>query len=137
MNIQPARLLLIHGCIVVLLGLLAGIPYWWSIIRKADETISRAWRAAHATVTLAGMLMLVVGLLEGFANLSSTSQSVLRAAFIVSGYSFAFALIIGAITGRRALWPTASALDMLLFAGHFLGAVGAVVGMGLLLSGLF
>ena len=136
MDLQPARLLLVHGTIVVLLGLLAGLPYWWTIIRKHSRETSRAWRVAHATVTLTGVLMLAVGLLYGFADLDASLRSLLQVAFILSGYSFAFALTIGALTGRRALLPSANALDVLLFGGHLMGAAGAIVGTGLLLCGL-
>lgn len=136
MEAQPLHQFLVHGSIVILSGLLAGIPYWWSVIRKASEAKARAWRTAHTTVTMTGMLMLVVGLMFGMTDLSESAQSTLAAAFIVSGYSFAFALIVGALTGRRALWPTSSPLDILLFAGHTLGTTGAVVGVLLLLYGL-
>ena len=135
MDFRPLQLLLVHGSIIILLGLLAGFSYWWVIIRKYKQEISRAWCVAHVTITLFGVLMLIVGLLDAFADMNNSLRFILHTAFIVSGYSFAFALIVGALIGRRALLPSTNILDVVLFSGHLLGAAGAFIGMCLLLYG--
>lgn len=40
--------LLFHGAIVVLIGLLSGIPYGSAIIKKKGKSVIRAWRVAHS-----------------------------------------------------------------------------------------
>ena len=137
MDTQPIHCLLIHGTIVLLFGLLSGLPFWITIIRKKSGDAIRGWRVAHTTLIGCGMLLILAGLANIYINLTEGLRTLLVWALVVSGYSFTFALVVGAGTGRRALLPTSNALDILLFLGHFFGAVGAFVGIGLFLYGLF
>lgn len=133
---MSAQLIVVHGTIVLLLGLISGIPYWYVIIkRKADESI-RAWRVAHTTLTICGLIMLVIGLLSALLIDVELIRLVLWS-LVVSGYSFAFALIVGAAAKRPALLPGGGVLNLLLFLGHLTGAVGAILGVGIFLYGQF
>lgn len=136
MDVHPVRFLLVHGSIVLLIGLLAGIPFWVTIIRGKESGGVRAWRVAHTTLIVCGLVILVVGLAGPHLGLSAGLHTLLKWVFAVSGYSFAFALVVGAGIGRRALTPTPPGIDTLLFLGHFVGAVGAIVGSCLFLYGL-
>lgn len=44
--------LTLHGAIVLLIGLLTGIPYGHAITRKPDENTVRAWRVAHSGLAI-------------------------------------------------------------------------------------
>jgi hypothetical protein len=123
---------MVHGAVVILLGLAAGIFYWTDIILKRNQEKIRAWRAAHGTLVLFGTLMLVVALIETSSPDAPVSALLLGWIFVTAGYSFACALMIGAATGRRALLPGRHPLDMVLFAGHLIGALGSIVGTVLL-----
>ncbi|UCC81260.1 MAG: hypothetical protein JSW64_07860 [Candidatus Zixiibacteriota bacterium] len=137
MDAQPVRLLLIHGSIVLLSGLLSGIPFWIAIISRRDEDTVRPWRVAHTTLITCGLVMLTVGVINPHLSLSEGLRSLLVWAFVVSGYGFVFALVVGAGTGYRALIPKPfSIINTLLFMGHLIGAVGAVLGMCIVLFGL-
>ena len=128
--------LLIHGSIVLLFGLLSGIPFWIAIIRGQSEKNIRAWRVAHATLIACGFLLLVIGLIRPYFTLSPELLTVLRWALITSGYSFTVALVLGAGMSRRALTPGRFGISTILFAAHLIGAVGAVAGTCLSLYGL-
>ena len=81
--------------------------------------------------------MLVVGLIVPHLALSVGLRSLLIWALIVSGYGFVFALIGGAVTGCRALTPKPVRIfNTLLFMGHLIGAVGAIVGICITLYGI-
>ncbi len=137
MEAQLARLLLIHGSIVLLFGLLSGIPFWIAIIRGRNEATIRPWRVAHSTLIACGLVMLVVSFIGPHMVLGERLRSVMIWAFVVSGYGFAFALVVGAGTGYRALIPKPfSTINALLFMGHLIGAAGAVLGMFIVLYGL-
>jgi hypothetical protein len=127
---------MVHGSIVLLFGLLSGIPFWAAVIRGQAETAIRAWRVAHTTLTVCGLIMLVVGLMNTYLDLNTGLRTLLVWVLVVSGYGFTFALVVGAGTGRRALRPTSNAMDTLLFMGHLFGAVGAILGMCIFLYGL-
>ena len=136
MDAQPVQCLMIHGSIVLLFGLLSGVPFWVAIIRNKGDGTIRAWRVAHGTLIACGLIMLVVGLIDPYLALCAGLHTLLVWAFIVSGYGFVFALVVGAGTGRRALTPRPPGINTLLFLGHMIGAVGAVFGMCIVLFGL-
>ena len=52
--------LLFHGAIVVLIGLLSGIPYGSAITKKKDESVIRSWRVAHSGLAMGGTTILSV-----------------------------------------------------------------------------
>jgi hypothetical protein len=136
MDTQPVHCLLIHGSIVLLLGLLSGIPFWVAIIRGKNEEAVRPWRVAHTTLIACGLVMLVVNLISSQLTHSRELLLLLVWALVASGYGFVFALVVGAGTGYRALVPKPAGINTLLFMGHLIGAVGAVLGMGVVLYGL-
>jgi uncharacterized membrane protein len=133
---NPVRLLVVHGGILVFLGLLAGFPFWFAIIRDRGANRIQAWRVAHTTVLGDGLLLLVVALVSHQAAVSGALMAVAAWALVVSAYGFVFALIVGAWAGERGLNPIPWGLNSLFFVGHAVGATGALVGMGLVLYGL-
>jgi len=136
MDTQPVRFLLVHGSIVLLVGLLAGIPFWVAIIRGQESSVVRAWRVAHTTLITCGLAILVVSLTSPHLVLSAGLRIFLKWVFAASGYSFAFALVVGAGIGRRALTPMPLGINTLLFMGHLIGAAGAILGSCVFLYGL-
>ncbi|UCE67290.1 MAG: hypothetical protein JSU85_04555 [Candidatus Zixiibacteriota bacterium] len=136
MDAQPARMLLIHGSIVILSGLLSGIPFWAAVIRGRDDGAIRSWRVAHTTLIACGLVMLAIGLISPRLALSEGLRSFMVWMFVASGYGFVFALVVGAGTGYRALTPTPAGVNTLLFMGHLIGAVGSILGMCVVLYGL-
>lgn len=129
--------LLFHGCIVLLAGIIAGFIFWLAIIlRKTVESI-RAWRVAHSLLIADGLLLLVAGLAVPHLDLNAQAIRVLAVAFILSGYGFIFAFIIGAWKGIRGLTPKPFGLNTILFIGHFVGATGSFIGIAILTYGLF
>ncbi len=136
METQPSQFLLVHGAVVFILGLLAGVPFWIAIIYGRASKVVRAWRVAHATLIACGLSMLVVGLVSPYLVLSGRLVKFLEWAFVVSGYSFAFALVVGAATSHRALTPAPPMVSRILFVGHLIGGACSTMGAFILLYGL-
>lgn len=134
---QPARILLVHGVIILCIGVLSGIPFWFAIILNRAKHTVNAWRVAHSTLIASGLLMVVASLISPQLALSRELGSLMVRSFIVSGYGFAFALVVGAWIGRRGLIPWPLGLNTVLFAGHFIGATGSFIGLVILIYGLF
>ena len=57
---MPALQLLLHGTIVLVVGLLAGVPYGRAITAGSSEERIRAWRVAHTGLTSGGGVMIAV-----------------------------------------------------------------------------
>lgn len=55
-----ARYLVFHSALVLLAGLLVGVPYGRAVHRNAPDQIIRAWRLAHGTLTLGPTLGLAI-----------------------------------------------------------------------------
>lgn len=130
------RLLLTHGVLVLIVGLASGYGFWVQILRKRPEAQIRPWRVAHSTLLVVGLTMLVAGLLDPHLRLTPSLRTMAARLLIISGWSFSFALIGGALTGIRGLAPMPAGLNALLFAGHAIGAAGSSIGMGLIAYGL-
>ena len=137
MGAQPVTLLLVHGSVVLLSGILSGIPFWITIIRGQDPATIRTWRVAHSVLIVDGLMMLIAGLTIPYLHLSTLAVWVLVVALILSGYGFVFAFIIGAWKGIRGLTPKPFGFNTILFIGHCTGATGSFIGIAVLIYGLF
>ena len=129
--------LLLHGSIVVLAGLLSGFPYWLAIIKHKDEAVIHAWRVAHSFLIADGIFMLVVGLAIPHLAFGRQALQMLLWSMILAGYGFVYAFIIGALKGIPGLTARPYGLNTLLFAGHFIGALGSLLGIVILIYGFF
>ena len=132
-----ARMLLITGSLVLAAGVLCGVPFYLDIVFERPPEKVRAWRVAHATLISDGLFMLVVAILLPDLILGAPSRLVLAWSLVLSGWGFAFALAGGAWAGRRGLVPTPIGVETVFFLGHAVGAAGALVGILLLVAGLF
>lgn len=110
---------------------------WLAIIKeKAGGTI-RAWRVAHTTLTIDGVMLITMGLLLPRLLLAESIVWVAVWALVASGYGFVFAMVIGAWKGIRGLTPKPYGLNTLLFCGHVIGAVGSLIGILIVIYGSF
>jgi len=131
----PAQWLFLNGVIVLLAGLVAGLPFWLAILRGDSAANCQAWRVAHATLIGQGLLMLIIALALPRIALSREAIWMAVWSLIAGGYGFVFAMTVGACTGRRGLWPRPWGLNTVLFAGHGIGALGLFVAVCLVLYG--
>ncbi len=92
---EPARYLLFHGVIILLLALLAGIPYGKAILNKEADSIIFAWRVAHSALTIGAILMLTLTSILSQVNIDLKLMWSIAILFIISGYTFSFALYLG------------------------------------------
>jgi len=129
------KYLLLNGSIVLLTGLLSGIPMGLAIIQKKGEETVRAWRVAHSTLIMDGLMVIVVGLVVPGFPVGELALRVLVWALILSADGFVLALIIGAWTGYRGLTPKPYGINTVLFGGHIIGALGSLIGVAILTWG--
>ncbi len=127
-----SRHLLLHGTIVLLIGLLAGIPYGSAIAAGAEEPI-RAWELAHGSSPLGATTMIAVaGILSHLAARPRLRWGVV-VPFVVSGYGSSVALPLVALTGVRGLSLSGPFWNRVVFTGNSVGALGSLMGTVFLL----
>lgn len=124
----PATSLLLNGSIVLLIGLFSGVPYGIAIVKKQDEEVIRAWKLAHGALSLGATTM--IAMVGAFGILKSTGIILWAIAipYIVSGYSFCFALTLEPFTGDRGLSWSGTNLNKLVYLGNVVGAVSSLIG---------
>jgi hypothetical protein len=125
----PARYLIFNATLVLLVGLLCGIPYGRAILRNKSEALVRAWRLAHGSLIVGAALML--GVAAVFPQLSAEtiqSQWVISLSFIVSGYGFCVSLTLAPVVGHRGLSIAGPASAKLVYLGNIVGAGFSLLG---------
>ena len=129
--------LIFHGGVILLVGLLCGAPLGSAVVRGKPEATIRAWRVAHSSLVMGGILLLALAGILGQLKLSAWALALLVWAFVASSYGFAIVLPLGAHYGHRGLAFQPPPLNRALFLGNTIGAVGLIVGTVVLLWGAY
>ena len=132
---SPVIYLILHGSIIILIGLLVGLPLRSSILRKAEDK-ANAWRVAHSVLIMDGLMMALVGMLLPRLSLSQVMIGASVWSLVASGYGFAVAFTAGAWKGLRGLSARPFGLNTVLFVAHVVGALGSFIGMAIVFYGL-
>jgi hypothetical protein len=135
MSDLDARRLVFHGSIVLLLGLLAGIPYSEAIVHGWGADAVRAWRNAHLGLTVGSILLLAVAGVARYLTLGGRGGAWLSRSLVVTAWAAVVGLGGGAALGVRGLEPTGSAANLAAFAGNTVLAVGSLIAVVLLIAG--
>ena len=130
---DSARYLMFHAVIVLLAGLLAGIPYGRAILNNGNERLIAAWRVAHAALPIGAILLLVLSVSFSGLTVPVNIKWAISILFIISGYGFMLALLIGPVVGHRGLAPKGPLSAKLVYSGNLLGAVTSLFGTLILL----
>jgi len=129
--------LLLHGSVVLLVGVLSGFIYWLAIILKWESETARFWRVTHTFIVIFGLTMLIFALVIPQTALSSGEVQLLVFAMTIAGYGFVFAFVVGSWKKMRGLTPKPFGFNTVLFAGHVIGIGGSLIGTAMLIFGLF
>jgi len=130
---EPARHLLFHGVIILLLGLLAGIPYGRAILKKEQDSLIIAWRVAHSSLSMGAILMFALVPILSLLNVDLKIMWSIAVLFIITGYAFSFALYLGPAVGHRGLSYRGPLPAKLVYFGNSIGAVTSLLGAFILL----
>ena len=119
--------LLFHGAIVMLVGLLSGIPYGSAINQNKDESVIRAWRVAHSGLAMGGTTMIAIAAVIDRLDINAIALSILVWSSVISGYGFCIALPYGAWVGHRGLAVGKTIESNIVYVGNVVGAWGSLV----------
>jgi len=106
-----------------------------SIVRRKSADTVRAWRVAHSSLVMGGILLLALAGVVEYLRLGSWALFLLALSFIGSSYAFAISLPLGAHYGVRGLTSAPPLLNRVVYAGNMLGISGFFVGALLLIWG--
>jgi hypothetical protein len=133
---QRAQLrILFHGAIILLIGMLLGIPYAFAITDNWGDEAVHAWRVAHVGIAAAGLLLLIVGAVFEPLELTPQARQRLVQAILLSGYGFTVSLPLAAMAGVRGLEPGGPFFNWVVVAANTLGAGGGFVATWLMIRG--
>jgi hypothetical protein len=130
-NANSRLRIIVHGAVILLVGLACGIP---SVLEAAQEH-GRMWQAAHSALLMLGVWLLATAAIAPLLVLGERESAGLVWSMIITGYSFAAAVIIQAITGERAISPDVAPLSRVAFGANLVAVLGAFVAASLTLMG--
>ena len=133
---QPpaARQLTFHGAVVVLVGLLAGIPYSMVATERMLGS-ERAWRFAHVGNILGGLVLIAVAGVADRLDLRPARRTLLVWSLVLGAYADAVGIVAAAAFNVRGLTIGGSLVNTIVFLLLALGAAGDFVGVGLVALG--
>jgi len=120
--------LVFHSAVVLLAGLLVGVPYGRAVRRNAPDQVIRAWRLAHGTLTLGPTLGLAIAGVLSSLNAGALVESWIVWSWVVSNYGFCFSLPLAAIVGQRGHTFDKPVSNRLVFVGNIVGLGASSVG---------
>lgn len=132
-----AKQLVLHGGVILLLGLLCGAPLGSAIVRKKAEETVRAWRVAHSSLVIGGVLLLALAGILSHLQLGAFALGLLVWVVVASSYAFAVVLPLAALYGLRGLTSAPPLLNRVLYYGNMVGAGGLLLGTVVLLWGAY
>lgn len=120
-----------HGAVVLLIGLLCGLP---AVNESANEA-GRLWHTAHEGLIMIGVLMLTLSSVLPALVLERRESVGLVWSLLAMGYGLMTGLVLQGITGTRAFGPTTSPVLMIAFIGNATGMLGSVLSAALTIMG--
>lgn len=124
---QSARHLAFHGAIVLVFGLLCGVPYARAINRNSPLHIVHSWRVAHASLPIGAILMFAVASLFSAFAVVAPVKWIIAVSLIISSYAFCLSLPLAAVVSHRGLSSNGPTSAKFVFAGNMLGAWASLV----------
>ena len=132
MEIQ-ARQLVFHSAVVLVIGVLCGLPLTVAIDRPWPAEAEHLWHLAHHGLVFGAALGLAIAGILSSLNVQPARKSRVSWWFIVSNYAFCFSLVLGPIVGQRGLTPSLPWTNLVVLLGNAIGTFGGLIGAILLL----
>ena len=123
--------LVLHGAVVLLVGLLCGLP----TVSEDAGGVERHWHTAHEALIMMGVWMFAAAGILPALVLPQREQRALIWSLLLMGYGFATALVVGGIAGVSAFQPGNSPVNVAAFVAATAGILGAVMAALITLRG--
>ena len=127
MDLQ-ARYLVLHSAVVLLAGLLVGIPLARAIKRNASDSVVSQWRLAHDSLTVGPALTLALAAVLSSLSVGAPTKSWILWTWAAANYSFCASLPLGAAVGHRGRSFVKPVVNQIVFIGNMIGIVTSLAG---------
>lgn len=124
--------LVFHGAIVLLVGLLCGLP---TVVESMNGESVRYWHTAHEALIMMGIWMLAESSVLPVLALERREAAALFWSLIAMGYGFITALVIGGAIGVSPFSPGHTPTAFIAFLAAVAGIGGAIVAASLTIMG--
>jgi predicted permease len=133
MAVQPdaQRRLVLHGAIILLIGLLCGYP---SVVEEMGRS-GRMWTAAHSALLTLGVWLIASAAVLPLLELPRREREALLLSLTGGAYSFMTAVVLQAATGVRAISPDVAGISLVAFAANLLAVLGTFLAASLTVLG--
>lgn len=121
--------IILHGAVVILIGLFCGFP---TVVEGDAE---RYWHTAHEALILTGTLMLAVSSVMPHLVLAKREATGLFWSLFATGYGLSVGTVLQGVLGQRAFGPSSSPLVMIAFIGIAIGIGGSITATALVVMG--
>lgn len=118
-----------HGAVVMLVGLLCGLP------TVNEEEPARLWHTAHESLVLIGILLFAVSSVLPLLTLPKRESTALIWSLFATGYGLMVGLVLQGITGQHAFGPSTNPVLMFAFVANLTGMFGSVLTASLTIMG--
>jgi hypothetical protein len=123
--------LVLHGAIVLMIGLLCGLP---TVVESTDGA-ARHWHTAHEALIMVGVWLLAESSVIPLLKLESRELTALVWSLLMLAYGFTAALILAAIANAEAFAPGDTPATIAAFVTAVIGILGAVGAAGITIMG--
>jgi hypothetical protein len=127
--------ILFHGLIVLLIGLMSGLPYGRAITHGWGDEAVRGWRLAHVSLVVGGIWLMVVAAVSPLLLLNRRMLTILVYSVVTSAYGFTLALVAAAFGGVRGLETSGPAVNLVAFLGNVIASLASLVWLIVMLVG--
>jgi hypothetical protein len=146
MRSRLQSLLVAHGALVFLAGMLAGFPFALIVLHGMEVSPPgstdvappgdvRGWRMAHLEGILNGILLIAVAAVLPRLSLSARAQSILGWCLIVTAWGNMIASLVGPLFGGRGLALGGGIANDVMFVLFTVAVVTVLVAMALVARG--
>lgn len=115
--------LIFHGAVVLLVGLLCGLP----TTLEASNDSERFWHTAHEALIMMGIWMLAMSSVRSALVLPRREATMLVWCLLAMGYGFMVALVMGGLLGVSPFKPGGTVASFTAFVAAIIGILGAIL----------
>jgi hypothetical protein len=135
MTQRRVLLLVVHGVLLVVLGMVVGVPFREAITNHWGADAERSWRVAHTSLVGGGALYLALAGVAHHLALGPRAAAFVVGSLVFAAYAFALGFVLGPAVGARGLEPVGPALHVAIFAIFAAALLLAFVAMGVVFWG--
>ena len=129
--------LVFHGLLLVVLGMLVGLPFHNAITQHSGPDTERAWRVTHTSLVGGGALYLGLAAVAQYLVLSRRAAAFAVWSLVFAAYAFALGFVVGPAVGARGLEAVGPPLHIVVFGVLAVALLFALVAMFVFLWGAY